>query len=93
MKQITMYQCEICHETHVNADCAMSCEAGHYGLTTDEYLGWKKLSHEAAKAGMAVGLRKCPETDKAFDEACKALAAFETDHDLAQRRKPTDFYR
>lgn len=83
MHRITVYACDFCHEVRSDRSTMLAHEAAHYGLAVERYRRWLDLREKAAAAGRRVGLCKNPETDAAFDEACRALAEFETRNGVA----------
>ena len=87
MKQINLYLCNRdparCTFQSSDRDAVIrhECEQ-HLHITVGEYETWKTLTRKAENAGHAVGVCKNPETDAAFDTACRELADFETAHGL-----------
>lgn len=82
MHRITIYACDFCPAVRSDRAAMFAHEAAHYGLTAEKYGQWQDLREEAEAAGRRVGLCKNPETDAAFDGACRALAEFETRNGL-----------
>lgn len=93
MLKIMRYQCEGCKREYKDPLEAERCEAGHYGLTLDEYNEWMTLCKRSLRASYRVGAWKCPETDRELDEAIEAKLNFEAAHGLESVMKPTSFYR
>lgn len=93
MREIVLYQCEVCKKNYKTVLEAERCEAGHYALTRDEYNEWRGLYKKVIQAGRMVGIRKSPETDRAFEEAIKDQVDFEAAHGLDPEKVPTSFYR
>lgn len=92
MKQITLYECELCKFTSQDRLEVLRHEADHYHLTPEQYQHWRHLCHNAARAGYAADRKKNPQTDKAFDEACQTLADFEEKFNLSAAQKPSGLY-
>lgn len=88
MRHVIRYQCGDCGLEFRSRDEAMDHESSHYGVTPGDYREWLRLRQAAARAGRRAGIRKCPETDAAFDGACRALADFEAARRLSGRTQP-----
>lgn len=80
MKRHIIYECETCGKRSEDREEIMKCEAAHLKLTVQEKQEWESLKERARYAGSVVSRTKNEETDKAFDEAIKALLAFEKEH-------------
>lgn len=90
MNQITLYVCEHCDYSTTSMHECLAHEAGHYGLTPDEYQSWRELHHSAAQAGIRIGTTRNDDTSQAFDMAISNLVAFEVTHGITGR-KPRHF--
>lgn len=82
MKTVVKYQCEGCRKIYDSPREAISCEAGHYHLSVEDYDKWLALQKLAKEAGALNSITKNFNTDKAFDEAVDKLVAFEKEHNL-----------
>ncbi len=83
MNQFTMYECEKCGYTSKYAKEVEECEAGHVGLTLEEYKHYQELKKNAERCGRTTSVCKNEHTDAAFDKAIKDLIAFEKEHNLS----------
>lgn len=89
MKTRKIYICQVCGKESLDPDDILLCEAQHMGLTSlEEYQEWSELQKAAEQAGYRRGIISNPETRQAFDKACKALADFETAHNMNTDLKP-----
>lgn len=82
MRTVTRYQCEKCLEIYPTSHEAFLCEAGHYGLTVEEYGQWISLKKLAEDAGRMAGISKNEKTEANFDNAVQELLDFERKHHL-----------
>ena len=65
MRTVARYQCEKCRKIYDIPGEAIACEAGHYGLSVDEYNKWLALKKLAENAGKMVSIAKNEKTDRA----------------------------
>lgn len=82
MKTVVRYQCEKCRKIYDFPGEAITCEAGHYNLSAEDYNKWLALQKLAKEAGALNSIPKNFNTDKAFDEEIDKLVAFEKEHHL-----------
>ena len=82
MRTVIRYQCEKCQKIYPASHAAFLCEAGHYGLTVEEYSHWLALKKLAEDTGRKTGIAKNEKTEAAFDEAVQKLLSFEKEHHL-----------
>ena len=92
MNQISVYKCEHCDYSTTDMRECLTHEAGHYGLTLDEYDEWRSLHRTAADAGITVGYTRNEETSRLFDVAIENLVSFERTHSLTHKIKPRHFH-
>ena len=85
MKTVARYQCEKCRKIYDIPGEAIACEAGHYGLSVDEYNKWLALKKLAENAGKMVSIAKNEKTDREFDVAVQKLVDFEKEHNLEEK--------
>lgn len=85
MRTVARYQCEKCRKIYDIPGKAIACEAGHYGLSVDEYNKWLALKKLAENAGKMVSIAKNEKTDREFDVAVQKLVDFEKEHNLEEK--------
>lgn len=86
------YICDVCGQEFDSASEAKSHEARCYGLSNQEYQTWFHLSDRAARSGKWLSIQSNEESRERFDAACEKLADFESEHNLENVRKPSDWY-
>jgi len=82
MRSYVMYVCGTCGKESKYPKDVLICEAGHLGLTEEQYDEYRRLSAEVRKCGAACSNRKNQETEAAFDDAVEAQRAFEKNHGI-----------
>ena len=91
MKQYMMYVCETCGFESKSREAMVQHEAAHLGLTGEELREYNSLKDHAEFMGMVVRDSRCSYTEKEFDKAVRALAAFEEAHGLRIIKGDTNY--
>ena len=94
MKEIIMFRCDICKRTFENRVECQTHEAGHYGISREEYMKWRSLYWNVTKfrtlCASSPAVRQ--QFDRvALDRVVQALCEFEKEHGLAEKVPPSDF--
>lgn len=86
MKTSLLYICDFCGRSSKQKDDILACEAGHYGLSLEDYLAWKKLDEAVKRCSYTASYHHNEDACKALDDAIDAVLAFERAHGLEGRR-------
>lgn len=93
MKIKNVYVCDKCGRFFDRvSECEEHEATTHYSISASSYLKWKQLFNSASHAGTHVGVRRNPETVKAFEDAVKELLDFEEKHCLSGLGHPSNWY-
>lgn len=82
MRPISLYQCGVCDFISNDRDKVFAHEAEHFGISSEEYTQYLALKLAEKKAGIANSYTHNAETDKAYDDAIKAVLDFEKKHGI-----------
>lgn len=87
MKQKVVYCCEFC-SFEGTSDEVLRHEAGHYGLSVEEYKEWMQLDAAVKKASYHISQCRNERMEQVLDGAVQAVLAFEKAHGLNDVRLP-----
>ena len=78
----TIFICEKCSNQYDTPGDACKCEAGHLGLTLDEYEEYHRLLEIEKNCGINISIAKNERTEKLLEDAVNAVLDFKQKHNI-----------
>lgn len=83
MTRKTIFICDKCGKQYDIPVEARKCEAGHLGLTLEEFSEYHKLLNNERCCGINISIAKNERTEKALDDAVNAVIQFKNEHNIS----------